>query len=247
MDVSATVGTADFKIRDSRLAMNTLYGLALLALVSVVISIAGKWFGHRIALGGHTQNRATHEIVIGNNVITVPANMIRFERARRDGVAARLDLYLRYPQMDGYSESARDDFNRTGTGKNIIFLAFEEQMMSRDMSGRFAPIYRALITQPGRPGPGGTTVFDFAESSGYLNETLVVAEQAAGAPFVARCLEESVAEQALAPCERDILVGERLSLTYRFPRQMLADWRALDAAIAKVAGGILKTGLRPPA
>lgn len=247
MHASAAVGNADFKIRDSRLAMNTLYSLALLALVSVSISIAGKWFGHKIALGGHTQNLSTHEIVIGNNVITVPANMIRFERARRDGVAARLDLYLRYPQMNGYSETARDDFNRTGTGKNIVFLAFEEQVMSRDMSGRFAPIYSALIAQPGRPGPGGTTVFDFAESSGYLNETLVIAERAVGAPFVARCLKESVAEQALAPCERDILVGERLSLTYRFPRQMLADWQELDAAVAKAAAGILKTGIRPPA
>ncbi len=53
-------------------------------------------------------------MVIGNNVIAVPANIIRFEQARRDGIASRLDLYLRYPEMDGYSDAARDDFNHTG-------------------------------------------------------------------------------------------------------------------------------------
>ena len=49
------------------------------------------------------------------------------------------------------------------------------------------------------------------------------------------------AGQSLAPCERDLLVGERLSLTYRFPRQLLGDWRALDAAVAATAARILQT------
>ncbi|TIM34114.1 MAG: hypothetical protein E5Y69_22000, partial [Mesorhizobium sp.] len=70
--------------------------------------------------------------------------------------------------MDGYSEAARDDFNNTGSSKNIIFLSLERQIMSRDMSGRFTPIYSALTAQPGTPGPGGTTLYGFTEKSGYL-------------------------------------------------------------------------------
>ena len=87
------------------------YVFAVLALLSVAISVGGNWFGHSIAMAGHTDDTTVHEIVIGNNVIAAPANTIRFERARRDGVADRLDLYLRWPDMDGYSEAARDDFN----------------------------------------------------------------------------------------------------------------------------------------
>ena len=87
------------------------YAFAALALLSVAISVGGKWLGRSIAMAGHTDDTTIHEIVIGNNVISAPANAIRFERDRRDGVADRLDLYLHWPDMDGYSEAARDDFN----------------------------------------------------------------------------------------------------------------------------------------
>lgn len=227
---------------DSKLMRRVFHTFAALALLSVAISLGGKWFGRSIAMAGYTDDPTIHQVVIGNNVIAVPANAIRFAQARRDGIASRLDLYLRYPQMTGYSEAARDDFNHTGTSKTIIFLTFEQRMMSRDMSGRFAPIYSALVTQPGIPGPGGTTVYGFNEKSGYLNEELVVGKRSGKEPFVARCLSGPSAEESLAPCERDIHVGEDLSLTYRFPKELLGDWQALDMSITAEAGRILKTG-----
>ncbi|PTE12083.1 hypothetical protein [Mesorhizobium helmanticense] len=227
---------------DSTLMKRVFYAFATLALLSVAISLGGKWFGRSIAMAGYTDDTTIHKIVIGNNVIAVPANFIRFDQARRDGIASRLDLYLRYPEMDGYSTVARDDFNHIGPRGNIVFLSFEQQMMSRDMSGRFAPIYSALIAQPGTPGPGGTTLYGFTEKSGYLNEVLAVAGRPGKDPFVARCLSGPSAAESLAPCERDIQVGDNLSLSYRFPREFLGDWQALDAAIAAEAARILKTG-----
>lgn len=235
----------EFRVVDSSLMLKVFYAFAALALLSLVITLAGKWFGHDIAMGGHTDDATMREVVVGNNVIMAPSNMIRFERARRDGVASRLDLYLRYPQMDGYSEAARDDFNNANGSRNILFLAFEDQMMSRDMSGRFAPIYSALIIRPGEPGPGGTTLYDFTEKSGYLGETLAVAERPGQEPFVARCLSGPRAEESLAPCERDILVGDSLSLTYRFPKQFLGDWQALDAAVVAEAATMVRTSAAP--
>lgn len=242
MKQAALTDSPEFTVVDTSLMMKVFYTFASLALLSVAISLGGKWFGHSIAMAGYTDDTTVHEVVIGNNVIGVPANTIRFDRARHDGVASRLDLYLRYPTMDGYSDAARSDFNSQGAIKNIIFLSFEEQMMSRDMSGRFAPIYSALITQPGSPGPGGTTLYAFKEKSGYLNEILAVARRPGKDPFVARCLSGPSAADSLAPCERDIHVGDNLSLTYRFPQELLVDWQALDAAVATEAARILKTG-----
>lgn len=232
----------EFNVVDSVLMKRVFYAFAALALLSLAISLGGKWFGRSIAMAGYTDDTTVHRVVIGNNVIAVPANAIRFLQARREGIASRLDLYLRYPQMEGYSEAARDDFNHTGTAKNIIFLSFEQQMMSRDMSGRFAPIYSALISQPGTPGPGGTMIYGFNEKSGYLNEVLAVAGRPGKEPFVARCLSGPSAEESLAPCERDIQVGDSLSLTYRFPQEFLGNWQALDAAIVAEATRVLKTG-----
>jgi hypothetical protein len=242
MRQAEVLGGPQIRAIDSIFMRRAFYAFAALAILSLGISIAGKSFGRAIALAGHTQDMTSYEIVIGNNVLTVPANVIRFERSRRDGIAERLDIYLRWPDMTGYTAAARDDFNNAGGEKKIIFLSFGEQMMSRDMSGRFDPIYRSLIVQPGIPAQGGVTLYEFTEKSGYMNEVLAVAERSGETPFVARCLSGENAGESLAPCERDILIGDNLSLSYRFPKEFLAGWRALDAAVVTTAASFLKTG-----
>jgi hypothetical protein len=238
----AAVAPQDIRAINSSLMMKVFCAFAALALLSLAISAGGKWFGRSIAMAGHTDDRTLHEIVIGNNVIAAPANAIRFERARRDGIAQRLDLYLRWPELEGYSEAARSDFNNVDGSRRIIFLSFEERMMSRDMSGRYAPIYSSMIVKPGVPGPSGITLYGFNELSGYLNETLAVAEIPGSEPFVARCLSGPNAEESLAPCERDIQIGDNLSLSYRFPKEFLGNWRELDIAVRKKAAAMLRTG-----
>jgi hypothetical protein len=222
--------------------LKVLYAFAILIMLSIAISIGGKWLGRSIAMAGHSDSTDVHEIVIGNNVLAIPANMIRFEGGRRDGVAARVDLYMRWPDMEGYSTETRDDFNNVGSTRRILFVSIEEQTMSRDMSGRYLPIYSSLIRQPGKPGPAGTVIYDFTEKSGYMNEVLAVAARPGADPFVARCLTGANAAESLAPCERDIHIGAHLSLTYRFPRELLGDWPALESAMMVKAAEILKTG-----
>lgn len=230
-----------FRVNDSSLTTRVFRGLVALALLSLAVTIAGKWLGERIAMGGHTDDTTIHAVVMGDNLLAVPANMIRFEQARRNGDADRLDLYVRYPAMEGYSRATRDAFNHADASDSILFLGFSEQIMSRDMSGRFAPIYSSLIASPGKSGPAGVTFHEFSENSGYLGEMLAVAERPGHDPFVARCLTGAAAEKSLAPCERDILVGDRLSLTYRFPQRFLGEWRALDAAVENLAASMLGT------
>ena len=145
---------------DSSFMLKVFYAFAALALLSLGISVGGKWFGRSIALAGHTDDATLREIVIGNNVISAPANMIRFERARRDGVAQRLDLYLRWPDLDGYSDAARADFNHANNARRIIFVSFEQRMMSRDMSGRLQPIYASMVVRPAVAGPAGIALYE---------------------------------------------------------------------------------------
>lgn len=227
---------------NSSFMMKVFWVFALLALLSLGISVGGKWLGRSIALAGHTDDTTPHEVVIGNNVISAPSNTIRFDRQRRDGVASRLDLYLRWPDLAGYNNAARDDFNHAKDARNIVFLSFEERVMSRDMSGRLEPIYQPMLVRPGKTGPGGTRLYAFDEKSGYLNEVLAVASQPGSELFVARCLSGESAEESLAPCERDIHLGDNLSLSYRFPQELLGDWQNLDAAIRAKAASMLRTG-----
>ncbi len=224
-----------------RFVTQVFWFFAALAVLGVCLSLAGKWAGRTIALAGHTDDRTLHEVVVGNDVIAVPANMIRFENARRSGVASRLDLYARWGDFSGYSTETRDDFNHIGDSRNILFLSFQERAMTRDMSGRFQPIYRSLIDPNGEAGPAGLSIHRFRVSSGFLDEVLVVGDVDRERPFVARCLAPEQAAGSLAPCERDIHVGEQLSLSYRFPERLLGEWRDLDRAVLTFAYRLLQT------
>jgi hypothetical protein len=113
--------------------------------------------------------------------------------------------------------------------------------MSRDMSGRYDPIYASLVENPGTLGPAGLTLHGFKPQSGYLDERLVVGPEEKGRRFVARCLTGAVAAESLADCERDLAVGDHLVVVYRFPSRLLGDWRRLEAAVLAYAREALKT------
>jgi len=237
-----TTDIQSMRLLDTNFMWKVFFVFAAMAAIALTISLAGRMAGRSIAMAGHTDDRSIAEVVIGNNVIAAPKNAIRFDEQRRNGVASRLDLYLRWPDLSGYSDAARDDFNHASGKPNILFLTFSERMTSRDMSGRYEPIYSRL-TEPagGEAGPAGLIPRRFTAQAGYSNEMLYVGERQGAEPFVARCLIAD-GEVSLAPCERDVQVGDGLSLAYRFPRALLAEWKKLDAAMAAVSKTLLKTG-----
>ena len=77
--------------------------------------------------------------MIGQDHIRLPANTIRFEEQRRPGRTERVDLYLTWPEMNGYSNDERIRFNDATRPESLIFLNLSQSTMSRDMSGRLAP------------------------------------------------------------------------------------------------------------
>lgn len=230
----------DYKVVNSRIMKRLSSGLALLVAVGASIALGAHWYGPTIAMGGHSEDRNLHQITIGNNMLSVPANEIRFDHARADRAASRLDLYLHYPSMEGYSSVRSAAFNLATDQKELIFLSFEESSMSRDMSGRLEPIYRALIEPTPARLEAGLQVYAFTQQSGYRDEELIISNDAL--PFVARCLTPSKSIDMAAPCERDLQFAEGLTLTYRFPRALLEHWQDMEAAIRTRA----QTYLRQP-
>jgi hypothetical protein len=211
-----------------------------LALIALLISLSERVIGGRIALGGHSEQTVPHEIIIGDDVMSVPENMIRLPEQRRVGMANRLDLYLSWPSLAGFSREEKQVFNGTHGNGRLIFLSFEERVMSRDMSGRFEPIYKFLIEGAGASGPAGLTRYVLPAKAGYLNEVLYVGPLEGAARFVARCSEEEK-ENLIAACERDVQVGGNLSATLRFPVNLLDEWRALDAAFVPLVSQLVRT------
>ncbi|MFC5585950.1 hypothetical protein ACFPOD_12585 [Nitratireductor kimnyeongensis] len=228
--------------RRNRFAFRVFQLCLLVLALSVGLLAFGHWYGASLSDAGHTTSDRLREIVIRNNVLTVPENAIRFKSARMDGVTLRLDLYLSWPELEGYTSERRDDFNHVDGTRVIIFLTFEEQVMSRDMSSRLEPVYRQIIEARSVAGPNNVRFHRFKKESGFAGEVLAIAEaEDAAQPFVARCLTGTAAKEALAPCERDIAIGNSLSLTYRFPASLLGEWQVLDQAVRRKASRLLNT------
>jgi len=226
------LGLSYTQIRLSALLARLAAAIAILSLGAIG---AAYWLADMIAAASHTDSTREREIVVGDDVFLAPENALRFREARRDGVAPRLDLYLRWPELEGYANAFKNDFNGTSDVKRIIFVTLEPRTQPRDMSGRLEAVYRHLVEDDAATGPAGIKLHRFRSGSGYVDEFLMVGERQGESPFVARCLSGEAAQDSLAPCERELLLTDEISLSYRFPEDLLSEWKSLDAAIlAKV-------------
>ena len=215
-----------------RLLTRLTVGVAVLAGLSVAISIGGRILGERIALAGHTESTEAFDIVIGQDQIRLPANVIRFEDERRTGLAERVDLYLTWPEMRGYSNAERTRFNDVGRAENLIFLHLSQSTMSKDMSGRLGPIYSQLFRGAAEPGPAGLSLRRLDRNSGYGEEVFLTARMPDGSDYAVRCMMPGDDTQSTgADCQRDIHLGRDLSVLYRFSSRLLPQWQAMEARV----------------
>lgn len=212
-------------------------GVAMLACLTVAISVGGRMLGERIALAGHTESADPIDIVIGQDQIRLPANTIRFEEQRHTGRAEHVDLYLTWPEMDGYSDAERFRFNDANRPEGLIFLNLSQSTMSRDMSGRLEPIYSHLFDDRPEPGPDGLTLQPLKENSGYGDEVFFTGILPDGSDYAVRCMmPESESQSTGADCQRDIHIGRDLSVLYRFSSRLLPQWRAMEARVRAYVG-----------
>ncbi|WP_132956495.1 hypothetical protein [Rhizobium sp. BK251] len=216
----------------NRFIVRATIAVAVLAAVTIGVNLAGRWIGQRLELAGHTTSTETVAVAIGEDALRLPENTIRFANQRRNGPAERLDLYLAWPRMQGYSEDDRSLFSDISQSSGLIFLQVTESVMSRDMSGRLEPIYSHLIEGPAGNAGHGLTLHRLRADAGYGGEVLLTAARPGMEQYVVRCILPSAPDKATSgDCQRDIGVGKDLSVLYRFSSAHLADWDHIDAAI----------------
>lgn len=216
----------------NRMLTRLTVGVAILACLTIAISVAGRTLGERIALAGHTEKTEPVDILIGQDQIRLPMNTIRFEEQRRTGRAERVDLYLTWPEMGGYSHATRVRFNDASHPESLIFLNLSQSTMSRDMSGRLEPIYSHLFDGRPEPGPAGLTLQRLRDNSGYGGEVFYTGTLPDGSEYAVRCMLPAAESQSTsADCQRDIHMGRDLSVLYRFSSRLLPQWEAMEARV----------------
>lgn len=202
------------------------------AALTATISLAGRRYGENLALAGHSTSTEINDIIIGQDHLRLPSNVIRFEQQRMTGVAERADLYLTWPGLQGYTGETRARFNDVNHPESLIFLDISQSTMSRDMSGRIEPIYQHLFSGAPLPAPAGLVGHTMKENSGYGQEVFFTAERDGNTPYAVRCIMPATpATSTSADCQRDIHAGRDLVVLYRFSSQLLPQWQAIDNAV----------------
>lgn len=206
--------------------------ITVLALLSLAISLLGTQFGERWSLAGHSDSAEPFDVSIGLDRLQIPGNTIRFEEQRKTGASERLDLFLLWPQMTGYSRENRRHFDDLGQAGSLIFLQLSQSTMSRDMSGRVEPIYSHLFTGAQEGGPFGLSLHRFKAGTGYDREVLLTAPRPGRPDYAVRCLLPGPGDlPSSSDCQRDIHAGRDLTVLYRFSSELLPDWQQIDQAI----------------
>ncbi|MDR7147214.1 hypothetical protein [Rhizobium sp. BE258] len=216
--------------------------VAVLAVLTIAISLGGRWFGRHITLAGNSDSTQAVSVTIGRDTLNLSENTIRFPSQRHAGVSERADLYLTWPEMQGYTKNDRERFDDVAQSAGLIFLQITQSTMSRDMSGRIEPIYAHLMDGTAKPYADGLTLHNLRADAGYTGEVLLTAERPNAADYAVRCiLPESPELATSGDCQRDIKVGKDLSVLYRFSSRHLNDWDHIDAAIRSFVEARLAT------
>lgn len=225
-------------LEDSFVTLVIKTGIFLVASALLILG-AAMFFGGRLASGGYSTDPTPLKITINGDDLLIPANMIRFRNQRANGIHERADLHVHWPSMNGYSNEFADQFNAlTNASSQILFLTLEKREMRKDMSGRIALIYNSFLHGPAIDAGNGLVQRDFANDSPYAGEKLLF-ESGNPHPFATRCMEQNVSDKKRGVCIRDIQIGKRLMLTYRFDQTLLPQWRQLDRSIRQVFNGMV--------
>jgi hypothetical protein len=134
--------------------------------------------------------------------------------------------------MQGDSAGLRSRFDDISQSSALIFLQLSQSTMSRDMSGRLDPIYSKLFDGNPQQVNFGLTLHHLRADSGYGNEIILTAPRDGQPDYVVRCLLPAPGERANSgDCQRDIHIGQDLTVLYRFSSALLQDWQHIDAAV----------------
>lgn len=221
--------------------------VAVLGVLTVLLSIGGRWMGQRMVTAGFSTETAPVALRIGDRQMELPANTIRFKNQRIDGAYERIEAYVSWPDLTGYSHADRSIFNGSGKAHRLVFLTMSGRAMPLDMSERLTSVYSRLTTDRERSGGHGLAAYEFGVNTRYAGEMLYVGDRPGQPTFVVRCLKQDGLPEGARTCMRDVNIGPDLTLTYRFSHRLLSEWKNLDHSITSFVKDALAESTDVPA
>ena len=181
---------------------------------------------------------------VGEMKFAIPANYTVFPRDRRGGERDEIWLYALWPTLSGYAPSRRDDFveNAPDTRRvDILIAARTSPFTERE---RIDILYMPqTVDRRGARTPYQLIKYEFREqranvpTNGYSGTELYLGEDEKKNIVALFCIKEQ--EGLPSPeCWRELEISPGVSLTYRFKRPYLAEWRTIDGEVRKFVDGL---------
>lgn len=199
-------------------------------------------------LGGNVPSPAISEEPVVLSVsgvgFSIPANYTVFPRDRRGGARDEIWLYALWPTLSGYAPSRREDFieNEADTRRIDMLIAARTSPFSE--RERIDILYMPqTVDRRGARTPWQLIKYEFKEqranvpTSGYAGTELYLGEGASEEVIAIFCFEER--DDTPSPeCWRELEIAPSVTLTYRFKRPYLAEWRKIDTEVRKFVDGL---------
>jgi hypothetical protein len=145
------------------------------------------------------------------------------------------------PRLDGYSLALAKQFGGNAPDSPIINVRLASGRAPVLEAERLDRIYRLLVENPdGEAHPDGLIRFSFRQDSGYRAQELF--SGSIDGQTIAILCDRISADTPSPNCLRDIPFGEALSLSYRFKRALLPQWREIDSAVRELVNGFVEKG-----
>lgn len=181
-------------------------------------------------------------LIVHGRAFYVPANYLEFASQRQDGDHREVSLFALLPDMTGWSNWQAQTFSSNAADSPVVFLVIRNENVALSEADRLKRVYLGYVNdENGTPGPYGLRQFTFRNDSGYRDEELYVGETEKGG-VVMRCVRLSH-EVPSPSCLRDALIAPGVSLSYRFKRSHLSQWREIAAGVDR----LIASFARPPA
>jgi hypothetical protein len=216
-----------------RLPLVVSLALALLAVGYVAFVLWPRW------PGADGLNAPALPITVAGELFNVPPAAIRLPTQRHAGPQVRLDLAFLWPSLSPPDPTAKPSLSDEPNALDRLFVTIAAADGTLPPVERINAIFRRYLADERFESPDGLTIISFRDGTPYQGEDLYL-DGAAPEKFLTRCTRPG-AGGTPGMCLYEQRIGAA-SLTVRFPREWLADWRGLARAIDR-----LIAGLRPPA
>jgi len=187
-----------------------------------------------------TADARTVRLSVRGVQFAVPGNYLESRASRRGGDLDVMSLSALLPDMRGFSAGDAGLFLSNAADSPLVHMVLRGDTNSLSTADRLARIYRPYIAEPGgAPDQFGLTRYSFREGTGYERDDLYVAEGEAGSLLL---LCERPAQDLPSPnclaIDRPVAPG--VTLSYRFKRAQLSQWRPIAAGVDRLVASFMK-------